>query len=425
MKIAIAGYGIEGKASYEYWNTSDNQVVIVDERDIDAPVDANSMTGEGVFGRLEGFELVVRSPSLAPHKINTDGKVWSATNEFFAKCPAPIIGVTGTKGKGTTSSLIASILRAAGKNVHVVGNIGVVALSILPEITPDDIVVYELSSFQLWDLELSPHVAVVLHIEPDHLDVHKDFEEYVAAKSQIALNQLTTDRIVYYADNEWAAQIARTSVGQLLPYPSERTAHIRGSRFWYGDEDLCGTDELQVLGDHNKLNACAAITAAWSWAQDGTVIAEGLRSFAGLPHRVEKVREHNEVSWYDDSFSSATPATIVALQAVAKPAVLIAGGYDRGLDYMAFARQLVESPFLEQVILIGQTGPTIASALQTQGFDRYEVLDKVDMPTIVAKAAEKAQPGWAVLLSPGCASFDMFANFTDRGEQFQEAVNQL
>ncbi len=431
MKIAIAGYGAEGKASYAYWNTPEHDVVIVDERDIpmdELPFEANSITGEDAFSRLNGFDMVVRTAGLAPRKIMTDGVVWSSTNEFFARCAekdVPIIGVTGTKGKGTTCSLIASILRAAGKTVHVVGNIGTPALEVLQQIQPSDIVVYELSSFQLWDIDRSPHIAVVLHIEADHLDVHTNFDDYVAAKTRIATEQTTTDRIVYAVQNEWSRQIAEASVGQRLPYPSDQAAHIRGSWFWYGDQELCPVDTLQVLGVHNQYNACAAITAAWPWVQDGQVIAEGLRSFSGLPHRVELVREHQGILWYDDSFASAPPATIVAIEAVNRPVVLIAGGYDRGLDYATFAAQLAASSLLEYVILIGETGPRIAKELQKQNFTSYETMADGGMVEIVARAAARAQDGQAVLLSPGCASFDMFENFTDRGNQFQEAVRAV
>ena len=426
MRIAIAGYGIEGRANYDYWNTPDNELVIVDEREVPAdelPLDANTMTGEGVFEKLEGFDMVVRTASLAPRRINTDGKIWSGTNEFFAKCAEqdiPVIGVTGTKGKGTTSSLITSILRAAGKTVHLVGNIGQPALEVVSSIQPDDIVVYELSSFQLWDLEVSPTVAVVLMIEPDHLDVHTDFDEYVTAKSQIAVNQLTTDRVVYNATDEYAIRIAQLSPGQRLPYPSDYTAHVRGDYFYYGDAELCAIDQLQLVGEHNIQNACAAITAAWSWAQDGAIIAEGLRGFDGLPHRLKFVREVNGVRYYDDSIATTPGSAIAALQSFAEPKVIILGGSDKGADYTEVIELCKATG--ARVVTLGQTGEVIATLCRQYDVS-YESADS--MHDAVHRARQSTSQGGVVILSPASASFGMFKNYVDRGEQFIAAVNEL
>lgn len=188
MKIAIAGYGIEGEASYRYWsNDPDNQITIVDRRQPDCSVPAGIPTIIGIDApeKLQGFDLVIRTPRMRPDMIKTDGKIWSIANEFFAKCPAQIIGVTGSKGKGTTVSLIASILESAGKKAWVLGNIGKPALDILGQVQPDDFIVYELSSFQLCDLEKSPHIAVILFIEQEHLDVHSNIEEYVADRKSV------------------------------------------------------------------------------------------------------------------------------------------------------------------------------------------------------------------------------------------------
>ena len=426
MRIAIAGYGIEGRANYDYWNTPDNELVIVDEREVPAdelPLDANTMTGEGVFEKLEGFDMVVRTASLAPRRINTDGKIWSGTNEFFAKCAEqdiPVIGVTGTKGKGTTSSLITSILRAAGKTGHLVGNIGQPALEVVSSIQTDDIVVYELSSFQLWDLEVSPTVAVVLMIEPDHLDVHVDFDEYVTAKSQIAVNQLTTDRVIYNATDEHAIKIAQLSPGQRLPYPSDYTAHVRGDYFYYGDAELCAIDQLQLVGEHNIQNACAAITAAWSWAQDGAIIAEGLRGFDGLPHRLKFVREVNGVRYYDDSIATTPGSAIAALQSFAEPKVIILGGSDKGADYTEVIELCKATG--ARVVTLGQTGEVIATLCRQYDVS-YESADS--MHDAVHRARQSTSQGGVVILSPASASFGMFKNYVDRGEQFIAAVNEL
>jgi UDP-N-acetylmuramoylalanine--D-glutamate ligase len=431
MKIVIAGFGTEGKASYAYWNVPGNEVTIADEREIPAqelPLNASVITGEGVFSRLEGFDMVVRTASLAPHKIKTNGKIWSATNEFFAQCQVPIIGVTGTKGKGTTSSLIASILRAAGKNVHLVGNIGVPALEVLGSIQPDDIVVYELSSFQLWDLEKSPQVAVVLGIEPDHLDIHLDYADYIAAKGHSTENQSITDRVVFNVHNEAAVSIAGLSVGQRLPYPSERTAHIRGSYFYYGDSELCETSQLQLPGEHNIENACAAITAVWPWVQDPAVIAEGLRSFDGLPHRLKFVREVRGVEYYDDSIATTPGSAIAALRAFRKPTVIILGGSDKGAEYEEVIKECRYTG--AEVVAIGQTGAKIQELCLKFGVNCERV--EGGMEEVVRHAREIAENEMedyisdaVIILSPASASFDQYKNYADRGEQFIAAVEKL
>lgn len=424
MNIAIYWYGAEGQASYQYFTGLGHNVTIVTPRvapNFPLPQGAKSIVGPDAINQLQDFDMVIRSASTRPDNIRTNGKIWSATNEFFAHCQAPIIGVTGTKGKGTTSSLIASILSAAGKKVHLVGNIGVPPLEVLPTIMPDDIVVFELSSFQLWDLERSPHMAVVLMIEPDHLDVHESFEEYVMAKAQVTLSQLTIDRVVYFADNKWSAQIAAYSVGQRLPYPSERTAHVRGNYFYYGDIELCTMDQLQLAGEHNIQNACAAITAIWPWIQDGSVIAEGLRSFSGLPHRLKFVKKVNGVKYYDDSIATTPGSAIASLRAFNSPKVIILGGSDKGADYNEVVS--VAQEVNARVIAIGQTGQKIYDLCQIHRVmaEREDGL----MNDVVKRASSMAQAGSVVILSPASASFDQYKSYADRGEQFIAAVEAL
>lgn len=430
MKIAIAGYGAEGESNYRYWNTPDNQVVIVDEQQParSVPVDASLIVGEDAFTRLDGYDLVIRTAGLAPRKIKTDGKIWSATNEFFEKCPAPIIGVTGSKGKGTTSSLVASILRAAGKTVHLVGNIGIPALDTLASISADDVVVYELSSFQLWDAEKSPHIAVVLMIEPDHLDVHDNMVDYINAKAHIVHHQTPDDTVIYNGNNEVTRQIGQSSRAQQIPYQSSSSVYVRDSAFYYGDEVLCSVNALQLPGEHNQDNACAAITAARTLDNSITTkaIEEGLRVFTGLPHRLKLVRTVNGISYYDDSIATTPGSAIAAIHAFDAPKVLILGGSEKGAEYTELVAEIVSSSSIRAVIAVGKTGGRITELLADKNATVPVVrLEAAAMSDFVQAATDVARPGDVVILSPASASFDMFKNYSDRGDQFIACVEKL
>lgn len=409
MTVVIAGYGVEGKASFEYWRSRGEDVVIADERDDIGPVPADTRTilGADAFSRLAEFDLIVRSPSVAPDKLPYGDKVWSATNEFFAHCPAPIVGVTGTKGKGTVSSMIASILGEAGRTVHLVGNIGTPALDILPSISPDDVVVYELSSFQLWDIKKSPYVAVVLMIEADHLDVHADIDEYIEAKQGIARRQQPYDTIIYKSDNQWSAQIAEISLAEnRIEYP-------------YDLGELA--ESVKLPGLHNLDNATAAVAAARQFTDDNKAIARGLESFTGLPHRLKLVREVAGVSYYDDSIATTPGSAMAAILAFEQPKVIILGGSDKGADYTEIINLCADTG--TQVIAIGQTGEAIHELATNLGVDSIRI--EGGMSEVVDVASQTAEAGGVVILSPASASFDQYRSYADRGEQFVTAVNQL
>lgn len=428
MKVAIAGYGVEGEASYRYWQTLGAEITIFDAKenpDLPLPEGVKVKLGKDVFEDMYGFDIVVRTASLRPDKIKTDGKIWSATNEFFDKCPAKIIGVTGTKGKGTTCSLIAEILQNDNKTVHLMGNIGVPALEVLPKITPDDIVVFELSSFQLWDLEKSPQTAVVLMIEPDHMDVHTSMEEYIKAKANIGKHQDDDDLIIYHPNNKYATQIAEQSTAERKQYMTPSGAYIIGGQIVVGDVAVAKVEEVSLVGGHNLENVCAAITAVWEHSKNVTAIQYAIKDFKGLPHRLELVRELDGVQYFNDSYSSAPGATIAAIRSFTEPEVLICGGFDRGLDYTELAQTIAEQKNMKKVVLIGQTKEKIAAALDEVGFSKYEVLQTTEFTEIIAHAQQAAQNGDIILLSPGCASFDMFKNFQERGEHFRKIVGEL
>ena len=425
MNIAILGYGVEGESIYTYYRAKypTATFTVYDNK----PEPKNPLP-EGVtfVGGVDDFkditaDLAVKTPSIPPWSVEVSGEVTTMTREFLKVCPAPVIGVTGTKGKGTTSSMITSILDAAGKKTWLVGNIGIGAFDVLDQISADDIVIYELSSFQLWDSDVSPHVAVILGIEPEHLDVHKDFDDYLAAKANIGKYQKEGDCIIYNATNEWSKQIADESLAQKFPYLDSTGVHVVEDIFYIKEQKLCSASILQVPGNHNVENACAAIAATWQWVQDPELIQKGLASFTGLPYRIQLIRELDGIHYFNDSYSTSPAATDVALNALdQQPIILIAGGYDRGYAYEEMAKVIMSHATIKKVLLIGQTAPKIAEHLAAE---KYELLSSLE--NAVSRARELAQGDGAVLLSPGFASFDMFANFTERGKQFTELVEEL
>lgn len=451
MNIVIAGYGAEGKSNFAYFAAQGHTVTIADERAVleDLPENVPSILGEGAFSKLHDFDMVIRTAGLNPNKIVTNGKVWSATNEFFAKCPVPIIGVTGSKGKGTTCSLITEILRAEGRTVHLVGNIGVPALDTLADIQPDDLVVYELSSFQLWDAERSPHVAVLLYVEPEHLDVHSDINEYIHAKANIRVHQTMDDICFFQPDNNLVRQI----IDMPAAYPQDtyqsRDWHWRAFQFGventrdksvgtaYLDRDIIciqrpGQEEIstvhtnimKIKGRHNHMNACAAISAALVFGAGDRAIEQGLSSFTGLTHRLQFVREVNGVAYYDDSYGTTPGSSIAAMKAFSQPKIMILGGSAKGAEFDGLAAAARDNN-VKCAVLIGDEAPRIEQEFQKQNVLTFNLGSGVTMPEIVAIATQRAQPGDVVVMSPACASFGMFKNYSDRGEQFTAAVNAL
>lgn len=434
MKIAILGLGLQGQAAYEYWNTSDNELTICDQNDkAPVPAGANSQLGPDYLKNLDQFDLLVRTPFLHPRDIVAANpqspdildKVTTVTNEFMKVCPSRnIIGVTGTKGKGTTSTLIAKMLEAAGHKVHLGGNIGIPPLSMLDNaIKPEDWVVLELANFQLIDLKDSPHIAVCLMVEPEHMDWHEDFEEYIAAKQQLFMHQNSDDVAIYNGKSENSESVAGASEGVLIPYFEKPGAFVKDGSLIIDDQAICKTTEIKLLGQHNWQNSCAAVTAVWQITQNVDAIESVLTTFSGLEHRLELVREFNAVRYYDDSFGTTPETAIVAIEAFAEPKVVILGGSDKGVTFENLA-ETVGKQNIRAVIVIGKMGPIISDALTKKGYKNIIEGGKT-MSEIVEQAAAAAQPGDVVLLSTACASFDMFQNYKDRGEQFKKAVLEL
>ncbi len=432
MKVAIIGIGLEGKAALDYYTELGAQVTVCDQdtnKVSDIPENIAQQLGEDYLNDLDRFDVIVRSAGINPEIIlkdnpNVKNKITTVINEFFRVSPTKhIIGVTGTKGKGTSSTLIAKMLNASGYETYLGGNIGLVPLEFLPKLTEKSWVVLELSSFQLIDLKYSPATAICLMVMAEHLNWHADMDDYMLAKAQLFAHQSNSDRAIYCALNDPSRKIAEKSPGSKIPYLADPGAHIENNEVVIDGNTICSTGELKLLGEHNWQNVCAAVTAVWPITTNIQALRSVLTTFAGLPHRLERVREVNEVTYYDDSFGTTPETAIVAIQAFKQPKVIILGGSDKGASYDDLANEVAHSN-IRHVLLIGEQATRIHTALHKAGFTGFSTGGN-NMKDIVSEASQKAQPGDVVLLSPSCASFDMFKDYKDRGDQFKQAVNAL
>lgn len=428
-KIAILGFDDEGQAAYRYFSKPGISFSIFDEKPNMAfeglPPEVITHVGTAQDWVLDGYDLVIRSPGIAPYKISTtNSQVSSVTSEFFDKCPAPIIGVTGTKGKGTTASLIADILKNAGFKAHLLGNIGRPALDELPVIMSSDVVVYELSSFQLWNMTTSPDIAVVLMVEPEHQDVHEGIDDYLDAKANISAHQKPEDVTIFHPFNEMSKRVAMSGVGVKKKYMTIDTARINFGKLMYASQYIMDTEDFGLVGPHNRENICAAVTAVWEVTQDKSAIKKAVSSFKGLEHRLEFVKEVEGVRFYNDSFATVPAAAIAAIKSFDTPEIIILGGSDKGSQYDDLAEAISVSSNIKRVLLIGEMASKIEESLKKFDFSEYETVTG-DMKDIVVQAKRLAEKGDTVILSPACASFDMFKSYKQRGKRFKEAVEQL
>lgn len=441
MKVAILGFGLQGKSSFAYWSKDPaSEITICDEKpDKKMPAGVKTKLGDDYLKGLARFDVIVRSPSVHPNDIaqaNSPGildKVTTNTNEFFRVCPTKnIIGVTGTKGKGTTSSLIERMLAvafASQRRVHLGGNIGTPPLDLLTPsvgggVSPDDWVILELANFQLIDLKYSPKIAVCLMVAAEHMDWHKDLSEYITAKQQLFRHQnKDTDTAIYYAHNANSEHIVSVSPAYKLPYMSPPGADVIEDYVTIEGKQICHVDDIKLLGKHNWQNICAAVTAVWQITQNVEANRSVITSFGGLEHRLQLVREIDGVKYYDDSFGTTPETAIVAIEAFNSPKIVILGGSDKGASYDELADAVMENE-VKAVVVIGDTAPDISSVLRNKGYKNI-VQGSDTMSEIVAQAKDASRPGDVVLLSTGCASFGLFKNYQDRGEQFTRAVQSI
>ena len=442
-KVAVLGLGLEGEDVCRFLLQQKAKITVFDQKNFSEwgkiYQEFEKKGVKFILGKdylkssLLDFDFIFRSPGfkrLLPQIIKAEKRgvvISSATKLFFDLCPGKIIGVTGTKGKGTTATLIYKILKQAKKKVFLAGNIGEPMLNLLPKLNKDSWIVLELSSFQLQDMEKSPLLAVVLFISSEHLDYHQDREEYLQAKSNIVRHQKKDDYGVFNADDSTSSSFAKLSPARAYYFSQKKKvngAYVENNQIILGKELLGKTSALKLRGKHNWDNVNAAITVSFLADTELDSIKKAVFSFKGLEHRLELVRVKNKVSFYNDSFSTTPETAIAAIKAFQESIILIAGGSEKDSDYSQLEKEIARST-VKTLILIGKTAEQLRRGVNQAGFKGEIIFRSGEMKKIVTTAWKNSQPGDVILLSPACASFDMFKNYKDRGNQFKRDVKTL
>lgn len=448
-KVAIIGLGVSNLPLLDYFYNKKSIVTIFDGRELEKiPKDVvdkikrykmEIYTGKDYLSNLNGFDLILRSPSCLPTTLELEkeaerGAIVTTEIELLMKmCPCQIIGITGSDGKTTTTTLIYEILKNAGYKSYVGGNIGTPLFTKLNEIMPDDKVVLELSSFQLMGMDTSPDIAIITNISPNHLNVHKDYQEYIDSKKNIFKFQNEDGILVLNYDNEITRECSKEANGKVIFFSSKEKidqGYIVDGDIIKKCEDklrkhIVNTKELILRGMHNYENVCSAL-AATSTLVDEEKAIEIVKEFPGVEHRIEYVKEVDNAKWYNDSASTSPSRLINALNSFDEDIVLIAGGADKNLDYTPVAKPILDK--VTTLILMGQTADKIFNAVkQEEEIQKKEISIYMvkDLHEAVNLARRYAKPEQIVLFSPASTSFDMFKDMYDRGRKFKEMVNNI
>lgn len=436
-KVGFIGLGISNLPVLKLFCHAGALCTVRDRKAIDNDEAFSPLAAEGVKflcgdGYLDGIdeEVLFLSPAvrddLPPLQAAAANgtRLTSEMQEFFSLCPCRIIGVTGSDGKTTTTTLIAKLLEAGGKRVHLGGNIGKNLFAELDDIHADDYAVVELSSFQLSKMTHSPAVAVLTNLAPNHLDWHTGMEEYAAAKERIFAFQNSTGVLVLNADDSYASAYAAKAKGSVRYISGQKS--IQGG-IWFdsegihrGNELLLADEDILLVGRHNRYNYAQAICATQGEVSDEQ-IRQVARTFGGVEHRIERVREKGGVTFYNSSIDSSPSRTAACLNSFHQKVIVICGGYDKHIPLEPLGPLFCEKA--KAAVLCGATAEKLEGVLQGAGFTNYVRTD--DFAKAVRIAATIAEPGDAVVLSPAAASFDMFKNFAERGEVFKKLVREL
>ena len=448
--IAVMGMGISNTPLIRYLMDLDVNLTVFDKKteeelnkSLIEEYEIQGVTfslGENYLDNLHGFDIIFRTPGIRPDiaplqkEVDRGAVLTSEIEMLIELCPSKIIGVTGSDGKTTTTTLIYKILCEEGYNCYLGGNIGTPLFAKIDEMKPEDIVVLELSSFQLMTLRKSPNISIVTNVSPNHLDVHKSYEEYIDAKKNVFKYQTNSDIVVLNYDNDITREFADEADGEIRFFSIKE--NLENGVILDNDEivivnnkektSVMNINDIVLLGMHNIANCCTAISAIKDLVSLES-IRNVLKTFKGVAHRNEFVRELNGVRWYNDSIGSSPTRTIAGLASYKDKVILIAGGYDKNLDYTNMGKYIIDH--VKALVLLGQTKEKIKQAtleeLKSREFTDLPIFECNTLEEAILRAYECAKPGDTVFFSPASASFDMFKNFEERGNKFKEIVNNL
>lgn len=450
-KVAVIGLGVSNLPLIDYLYELKAKVTVFDCTDVKnlsrtvlkkiTNYGMGMSFGENYLEELVGFDLIFRSPSCLPTnpyliaEAERGAIITTEVEMVIELSPCKVIGVTGSDGKTTTTTLISEILKTTEKNIFLGGNIGTPLFTKLPEMTPEDMIVLELSSFQLMDMKISPDISVITNITPNHLDKHTDMDEYINAKKNIFKYQEESGLLALNYDNEITRSFEKEAPGRVMFFSSKSKIPngyiVDDGKIKYCENGLrshiLDTKEMKLRGVHNFENAAAAIIATKDLVDTKTA-CETISKFKGVEHRLELVLETKDrIQWYNDSVSSSPTRTIAGLNAFSlKNIILIAGGYDKNLDYTPLAKPIIEN--CKELILLGDTSTKIEKAVKAElkkENKKMKIHKCTDLRETVEKAKEIAVQGDVVLFSPASASFDMFKNFAERGKCFKKYVKEV
>ncbi|HYA01018.1 MAG TPA: UDP-N-acetylmuramoyl-L-alanine--D-glutamate ligase [Candidatus Binatia bacterium] len=437
QRVALWGFGREGRAALAELRALEpapaRLTIVTDSPPgaaAEAPPDLEWVHGEAGLPRLLDADTVIRSPGISRYRedaqrVAASTRVTTGTNLWFAEHREdPVVAVTGSKGKSTTSSLVAHLAGAAGRRAVLAGNIGIPLLSVLHPVAVPDLWVLELSSHQIADLEWSPRIGVLLNLYREHLDWHGSLERYIADKLNLFAHR--ADGIaVLNREDAVTRERARRLPGRRVWFADAAGYRTDGEALWWGGERLIGADRLPLRGRHNLLNACAALCAVELAGVDARAQVPALTGFRPLPHRLERVTELDGVSYVNDSIATIPEAAVAALDAMGgRPTVLIAGGFDRGQDYGGLVDRVCAAADVLAVVTVPPSGERLAEQLRSHAFSP-PVLPAGNLEQAVALARDQSRPGSVVLLSPAAPSYGVFRDFEERGEAFRRLVGRL